>query len=52
MRAAPARDSSLDSNRPLVRLIEALAKKERLSLLRIEKGATVIQLGRSTPASN
>jgi len=51
MRAAPPRDPSLDSNQPLVRLIGALAKKERFGLVRIEKGATVIQLGRSTPTS-
>lgn len=51
MRAAPPRHAGLDANQPLVRLIEAVGKKKPFGLVRIQKGATVIQLGRSTPTS-
>jgi len=48
MRAAPPRQAGLDANQPLVRLIEAVGKKKSFGLVRIQKGATVIQLRRAT----
>ena len=51
MRSSPHRAGGLDAHQPIVRLIEALGKKKNFGQLRIEKSGTVIQLGRTVPAS-